>query len=114
MKDRDRIRVTIKLADVAPLQFEIKRDDEQWIRTAERKVNSLWSHWREAHPQKSSKDVLAMVAYQYAELYYRLLGQVNSQAETLDEFEKMLDNILLQMPDDNSGDDATPNGRSAR
>ncbi len=93
----DKLRVTIKIADVEPIHFEIKRDEEVIYRKAEYHVNKLWSEWRQAHKNKSSQDVLARVALAFAELYYRKSDELENQARMIDNFEKQLDDLLLKV-----------------
>ncbi len=92
----DKLRVTIKIADVEPIHFEIDRDEEIVYRKAEYHVNKLWSEWLQAHKNKSSQEVLARVALAFAELYYRKSDQLEGQARMIDNFEKQLDDLLLQ------------------
>ena len=54
MHMNDKLRVTIKIADVEPIHFEIDRDEEIVYRKAEYHVNKLWSEWRQANKNKSS------------------------------------------------------------
>ena len=58
--------ITIKIADVAPISMTIDRSTEEWVREAERSVNQVWRTWRADFSDKTSKEVLAMVAYQFA------------------------------------------------
>ena len=96
MKQQNEHRITIKIADVEPIHFEIDRDEEIVYRKAEYHVNKLWSEWRQANKNKSSQEVLARVALAFAELYYRKSDQLEGQARMIDNFEKQLDDLLLQ------------------
>lgn len=93
----DKLRVTIKIADVEPIHFEIDRDEEIVYRKAEYHVNKLWNEWRQAQKSKSSQDVLARVALAFAELYYRKSDQLEGQAQMIDDFEHRLDDLLLKL-----------------
>ena len=92
----DKLRVTIKIADVEPIHFEIDRDEEIVYRKAEFHVNKLGADWRQAVKNKSSQDVLARGALAFAELYYRKSDELDSQARMIDNFEKQLDDLLLK------------------
>lgn len=92
---KDSLRVTIKIADVEPIHFEIDRNEEIIYRKAEYHINKLWGEWRQVHKNKSSQEVLARVALAFAELYYRKTDQLESQARMIDDFEKELDELLL-------------------
>lgn len=93
----DKLRVTIKIADVEPIHFVIDRDEEIVYRKAEFHVNKLWADWRQALKNKSSQDVLARVALAFAELYYRKSEELENQARMIDSFEKQLDDLLLKV-----------------
>ncbi|MDE6396188.1 MAG: cell division protein ZapA [Muribaculaceae bacterium] len=93
MKERKQ-NITIRIADVAPLSLTISLNDEEIVRHAERQVNKLWSQWSSDFSIRSSKEVLAMVAYQFARRYYELLGAVKERDKILNDFEAELDRLL--------------------
>lgn len=86
--------ITIKIADVAPISLTIDSSDEEVARMAERQVNKVWNTWRQEFDGRTSKEILAMAAYQFARRYYTLLASVNDQKSLLKEFEAELDNLL--------------------
>lgn len=90
----DNLNITIKIADVAPLPMTVRRENEAVIREAERAVNRVWKTWRKEFDTKSSKEVLAMVAWQFARLYFELSHSVDEQQKFLTEFEAELDSLL--------------------
>ncbi len=92
-----KLNITIRIADQAPMPLYINRDDEEVIRTAEYNVNRLWNLWSTKHKTKSSNEVLAMVAFRFAELYFRLNNTATVTTAMLENFEKGLDDILLEM-----------------
>lgn len=87
--------ITIKIADVAPISMTIDRSTEEWVREAERSVNQVWRTWRTDFSDKTSKEVLAMVAYQFAKLYFQLKHSVEDERALIENFEKELDRLLL-------------------
>lgn len=95
---KEQQNITIKIADVAPISLTINRNSEQWVREAERNVNRVWQTWRTEFDNKSSKEVLAMTAYQFAKLYFQLLHTVEERQKAIDEFEAEL-NRLLELTD---------------
>lgn len=107
----DNLNITLRLADCRPLRMTIDRAREESIRRAEYNVNQLWQKWTLRYRDKSSHEVLAMVAFRFAEL---LLDQSALNAEAvgiLSKFEEQLDAILLDVgridpvdtPDDSDG-----------
>lgn len=93
----DRLNITIHIADQPGMALAINRKDEEIARTAEYNVNLLWNKWGAKYRTKSPNEVLAMVAFKFAELYYQLNATATDANDRLAEFEKNLDEILLRM-----------------
>lgn len=72
----------------------IPADTEEIIRRAESQVNKVWNAWRANFDTKTSKEVLAMVAFQFAKKYYQLREYVDNQQAFVEEFEKELNRLL--------------------
>lgn len=87
-------KITIKIADLGPISMNIAAETEELVRRAEYNVNKVWTAWRASFTDYSSKQVLAMVTFQFAKRYFQLLEQVEKQQAVLDEFEKELDRLL--------------------
>ena len=87
--------ITIKIADVAPISMTIDRSTEEWVRAAERSVYQVWRTWRADFSDKTSKEVLAMVAYQFAKLYFQLIHSVEDERVLIENFEMELDRLRL-------------------
>ncbi len=94
---KDKLNITIRIAGLAPIPLSINMKDEEIIRSAEYNVNQLWSAWSQRFKDKSSSEILAMVAFQFAKLYLTLSAQEKETDEVLCEFEKELDDILLKV-----------------
>ena len=69
----DKLNITIRIAGQKPMAMRIDRQKEETVRTAEYQVNRLWERWVKRVPEKAALEVLGMVAYQFAELYYSSL-----------------------------------------
>lgn len=95
---KDNLNITIRIADVPPISMTIRRDAEERVREAERSVNRVWKTWRAEFDQKSSKEVLAMVAVQFARLYFELQHATAENRRSLEAFEAQLDDFLQLMP----------------
>lgn len=94
---KDLQHITIQIADQPPIDLNIKRDTEEMVRKTEKSINKVWATWCNDFKQKSSTEVLAMVTYQYAKLYYELLAKIEANEKTVADFEKKLDTLLLNM-----------------
>ena len=90
----DKLNITIRIAGQSPVALRINRADEERVRNAEYQVNHLWGSWTKRFPEKSSMEVLAMVAYQFVELYYKELKISEETDSSLLKFEEELDNML--------------------
>lgn len=88
--------ITIKIADVPPISMNIDPQQEKIMRNAEYNINKVWNAWRNRPDfnEFSSKQVLAMVTFRFAQLYFQLLDQVERQQSIIDDFEKELDRLL--------------------
>jgi hypothetical protein len=95
----DKLNITIRIANQAPIPLSINRDDEEVIRTAEFNVNKLWNAWSAKFKNKSSMEVLAMVAFRFAELFFTQNALAKNAEEALAAFEETLDKILVGLPD---------------
>lgn len=95
----DKLNITIRIANQAPIPLSINRDDEEVIRTTEFNVNKLWNAWSAKFKNKSSMEVLAMVAFRFAELFFTQNALAKNAEEALAAFEETLDKILVGLPD---------------
>lgn len=86
--------ISIKIADVAPISMTIPAETEEIVRRAEYNINKVWNAWRYDFQSKTSKEVLAMVAFQFAKRYYQLRQQVDNQQIWMEDFEQELNRLL--------------------
>lgn len=95
---KDKLNITIRLADLDPMAMSVKLQEEEIVRSAEYNVNLVWSKWMEAYKKnKTSKEVLAMVAYQFAKMYLEQRRKSQATQEVLTQFEDELDQMLLKV-----------------
>lgn len=94
---KDKQNITIRIANQAPIPLSINREDEELIRMAEYNVNRLWNSWSNRYKTKSPSEVLAMVAFRFAELFFTQDIAVKEAREVFDSFEARLDEILLDI-----------------
>lgn len=93
----DKFNITIRIANQAPIPLSINREDEEIIRTAEYNVNRLWNTWSTKFKNKTSMEVLAMVAFRFAELFFTQNAVVKDAEKLFTDFETQLDGILHDM-----------------
>lgn len=105
----DKLNITIRIANQAPISLSINREDEEMIRTAEYNLNRLWNSWSAKFKSKSPTEVLAMVAFRFAELFFTQNALAKESEAVLSMFEGELDKILLEMGEP-SGMNGVPTG----
>lgn len=91
---KDKINITIRLAEAPPLPLQINRDEEPRIRTAEYHVNQLWKSWSRQFPDKSAYEILAMTAFQFAKLYVGLNDEAEQTGKVLEQLDGRLDRLI--------------------
>lgn len=90
--------ITIRLANRYTLPLKaVTPQEEEIVRQAERGVNELWRTWCQRFPGKSPEEVMALVAYRFAEMYYDYIDDMKKGMTGIDNAEQMLDDILLSM-----------------
>lgn len=77
------------------MPLQINRADEEIYRIAETNVNELYSRWRSRYTDKTSKEVLAMVAFQFAKLYFAARAANESVKALVDQLDRELDHLLF-------------------
>ena len=95
---RDKQNITIQIADVGRISLGIKPHEEEVVREAEKAVNDMWQYFVRKFESRSPKEVLAMVAFNFAKAYFRQLHDIESQSKFLTEFEEELDRLLEISP----------------
>lgn len=93
----DKLNITIRIAGQKPFALQVLRADEEIARTAEYQANRLFGLWSDRFRDRSQMEVMAMVAYRFAELFYRQNAAANAAEELIDSFEEQLDRILLDV-----------------
>ena len=91
---KDKLKITIRLVNLKePLGLKIDRDEEEIYRQAEVKVNDLWWELRQVFSKKSSEELFAMVAYEFATRYLR----IEKSEEMLKQLESSFDSVIHRM-----------------
>lgn len=78
--------------------MDIQRDKEGDFRSIEKDINQLYAHYHKAYKHIcTSAQLLAMVAFRFAQAHFELSAKVNSQVSALEDAEKALSRILLDV-----------------
>lgn len=97
------LNITIRIADQPRMALRIPASQEEVVRRAEANINELWRKWS-AMPDfkdKSSAEILAMVTFRFAQLYFSSEEASVKVDKTLEGLEKSLNRLLLDLPDGN-------------
>lgn len=94
---KEKQHITIRIADCAPIDLNIQPDKEALYRKIESEMNMIWAQWSSDFKDRSSKEILAMVAFRYAQVYYDLLESINADKAAIADAEAALDRILLDV-----------------
>lgn len=95
------LNISLRIADLRPMDMHIPASQEEVVRIAEANINALWRNWS-AMPEfkdKSSAEILAMVTFRFAQLYFSTEEASRQVDKTLEGLEKNLDRLLLDLPD---------------
>lgn len=92
------INISIRIADHPRIPLRIPQSQEEAARRAEANINELWSKWSgmDEFRDKSSGEILAMVTFRFAQLYYSNLEAAQNIDSVLANLEQKLDGFLLQ------------------
>lgn len=77
-----------------PLQLNVPFERQDAVRDSETAVNRLYDEWRLKWRQRSDKEIMAMVAYQFASLYQDLLGRHDEAAELAAQCDKEISDLI--------------------
>ncbi len=98
--DHNKQRITLKIADKKIITY-INRRDEAYLKKVEEELNNLWNQFKVTQPGREDDEYIALVAFQYAKMYYDTLEQSQKREEALQKFlqqaEKRMDDILLDV-----------------
>lgn len=100
MAENEKLRVTLNIAG-EQVKTVINRSEEEELRGLEKEVTALFNRWRVADPSRTKSQVLAMVAFQYAKLYYDELAAGRSREASLrnfiEKYEERLNKIVIDV-----------------
>lgn len=95
------LNISIRIADQPRLPLRIPQSQEEIVRRAEANINELWRKWSamDEFKDKSSAEILAMVTFRFAQLYFSLEEASTKVDSILGGLEADLDRILLDLPE---------------
>lgn len=91
----DNVKLQINIAGEKIL-LTVPSAQQEAVRQTESSVQRLYSQWRKDFPAKTEKELLAMMAYQYASFYRQLLHGVSDARQLAADAEARIDSILAR------------------
>lgn len=91
------LNISIRIANLPRIPMRVPRDQEELVRRAEANINALWKQWSamEEFRDKSPAEILGMVTFRFARLYFGLLDATQSLDRVLAGLEESFDDLLL-------------------
>jgi|GEM_PF-318246 len=91
------LNISIRIANLPRIPMRIPRSQEELVRRAETSINELWRQWSamEEFSDKSPTEILGMVTFRFARLYFGLLDASQSVDRVLAGLEASFDDLLL-------------------
>lgn len=93
MGTTDNVKMEINIAGER-IFLTVPFSQQDAVRETEKNVESLYSAWRKDFPRKSDKELLAMIAYQYASYYDHLINRIEQAKEMAKEADRKLSELL--------------------
>ncbi|MBD5334356.1 MAG: cell division protein ZapA [Duncaniella sp.] len=92
------LNISIRIADQPRMPLRIPAGQEEIVRRAEANINELWRKWSamDGFKDKTSAEILAMVTFRFAQLYFTAMETSMRVDKTLEGLEKSLDKVLLE------------------
>ena len=91
--DEEKVKIKIDIAGESFL-LSVAQNHYEEARQTEGEVNMLFDTWRERFPEKSDRELLAMIAFRYADHYSALMRERAETRRQIDSLNSRLENLL--------------------
>lgn len=108
MNDSEKIKILLNIGDQR-IYLTVPFARQEFARDVEADVDALYRKWRREFPAKTDREILAMIAYQYASYYGELKERYETAAQKAQNCLSSLDAHLNPASDetsDSAGDDS--------
>lgn len=93
--DQEKVKMQLNIAGEKIL-LSVPYEDQEHTREVETQLNSLFDTWRKRFPEKSDRELLAMIAFQYAGHYASLLKERSAMISAADKASATLDMLIAR------------------
>ena len=92
MKEEEKVKMKLDIAGES-FVLSVPYSQQEETRQTEAEVNMLYSTWRRRFPEKGDRELLAMIAYRYADHYTALRKEKEVSKDEMDSINRMLDQL---------------------
>lgn len=91
----EKVKIKLNIAGESIILF-VPYSKQEATRQTEEQVNSFFNAWRNRFPDKSDRELLAMIAFRYADRYAGLLREREEALRELENIGESLDSALAE------------------
>ena len=96
--NEEKVKIKISIAGESFL-LAVPYSKQEETRRTEENVNAFFDAWRSRFPEKNDRELLAMIAFRYADQYSALIKEREATLRTLEEMGGNLESILGEQAD---------------
>lgn len=93
--DEEKIKMKLDIAGESFL-LTVPYSQQEETRQTEAEVNMLFNTWRSRFPDKSDREILAMMAFRYADRHSSLLRERRESLKSIDSLNERLDALTAR------------------
>lgn len=95
--NEEKVKIKINIAGESFL-LSVPYSQQEEARNTEAEVNMLYDTWRSRFPDKDDRELLAMIAYRYADHYGALRRERESVKREMSELNSRLEKLVAESP----------------
>lgn len=92
MDDSEKIKMEVNIGG-QPIRVTAPFSEQDFVRDTEKEINGLYAKLRSVYPSKEDREMIAIIAYQYASFYRDLTAKQNKALRLALECSKEIDAI---------------------
>lgn len=87
--EEEKVKIKLNIAGEAFL-YSVPYGKQEEARHAEADINLVYSSWRKRFPEKSDRELLAMIAFRYADLYSAMVRESENTRTAVNDIDELL------------------------
>ncbi len=93
---KDKLRIKIRIANLPDIPVSVSPEEEEYAREAQKNINLLWERWSERFSDNKPGEIMGMIAFRFAQMYFTAMGGMKDMEATVTDLERALDSALLE------------------